>query len=473
LLYNQNLYFMHLLVRLFALILFFQIILPKQVLSQSENLVINYSFEDFENCPTDYTPENKSHKLIEGWTYPTIATPDYFNRCSAPKRAGVPSNFAGISEPKSGNAYIGAILSGTDDGYREYIQGTLKTPLESGKKYCISYSYKLASYSKFAVDQLSLFFSESEIRNELRVNLPYNPQINNEAGLFLDNVDEWLDVCTVYQAFGNEKYFIIGNFRSYDNTNYVATDKNMKNLMDKMYAYYYFDDIIIRPLENCTDCKCVHHDFEAEIIDSNYTGGFDPLSGKILSKKNDGYIKVGIIGGTPPYRVEWSNGMNGQVLKDLPAGVYKYRAKDAFNCQATGEVKFIEPKEIVDEFVEGLQSIEEGESIILKNIFFEFNKAVLLPQSYIELDKVADFIIKNDIHLIEIGGHTDNEGSDKYNQKLSDERAKSVVNYLINKSVLSSRVRSLGYGELKPIDTNFTEIGRAQNRRVEFTLIKK
>jgi outer membrane protein OmpA-like peptidoglycan-associated protein len=442
-------------------------------IAQSENLVVNYSFEDYKICPTDYTPEDKSHKLIPGWTYPSVATPDYFNRCSPRNWVGVPNNFAGVSDPKTGNAYVGAVLSGTDDGYREYIQGTLKTPLVSGEKYCVNFSYKLASYSKFAVDQISLFFSEVEVKNDLRVDLPYKPQITNKEGLFLDNIDEWEEICTVYEAVGKEKYFIIGNFKSYDNTNYVATDKNMKNLMNKTYAYYYFDDIIIRPLDNCTDCPCVHHDFEAEIIDTLYTGGFNPLSGKIERKVNDGYIKVGMVGGTPPYKVEWSNGLTGAELKNLPAGDYTFRASDAFNCQAIGRVKLIEPQEIVDEFEEGLQAIEEGESIVLKNIFFEFNKTALLPESYAELDEVASFVLENDIHLIEIGGHTDNEGSDTYNQKLSEGRAKSVITYLIKKGVMAERMRAVGYGESKPIDTNFSDGGRAQNRRVEFTLLKK
>jgi outer membrane protein OmpA-like peptidoglycan-associated protein len=449
--------------------------LSSVILSQSENLVLNYSFEEFTECPQTYTPQNLSHKLIPSWTYPTKATPDYFNRC-APLRqegVGVPKNFAGESEPKTGNGYAGAVLSGTDDGYREYIQGTLKTPLVAGKKYCVNYSYKLASYSKFAVDQVSLFFGLTEVRNDLMVNLPFKPQINNKDGLFLDNIDTWEDICTVYEATGNEKYFIIGNFRSYDNTNYVATDKNMKNLMNKEYAYYYFDDIIIRPLDNCTDCPCVHHDFEAEIIDTSYTGGFNPIKGTVPEKLNDGYIKVGMAGGTPPYRVEWSNGMKGNELKNLPSGIYEYKAYDAVNCQASGKVKFTEPVVILDEFVEGLQNIEEGESIILENIFFEFNKTTLLPASFPELDKVASFVLSNNIQLIEIGGHTDSDGTEVYNQKLSEGRAKAVVDYLKTKGILAASMQSVGYGELKPIDTNLSEEGRAVNRRVEFTLLKK
>lgn len=150
-----------------------------------------------------------------------------------------------------------------------------------GQKYCITYYYKLASYSKFAVDQLSVYLSDIEIKNSLTVNLPYNAQINNSAGLFLDNISEWEEVCTVYTATGGEKFFIIGNFKSYENTNYVATDKNMVNLRNKSYAYYFFDDIIIRPLENCTDCGCVQHDFEAQVLDSTYHGGLNPITRKI------------------------------------------------------------------------------------------------------------------------------------------------------------------------------------------------
>lgn len=441
--------------------------------TKSQNLVINYSFEEYEKCPQNFTPQDKSHKLIPGWTYPTIATPDYFNRCAPANKVGVPLNFAGESQPKTGDAYMGAILSGTDDGYREYIQGSLTEPLVAGELYCITYAYKLASYSKFVVDQVSMYLSETEVRNDLNVNLPYKPQINNQSGLFLDNIDEWEEKCTVFKAAGGEQYFILGNFMSYDNTNYVATDKNMKNLRDKEYAYYYFDDIVIRPLENCTDCPCVHHDFEAEVIDSSYSGGFNALTGKISEGVNDGYVKIAMVGGTPPYRVEWSNGMSGAEVRGLPAGEYVYTAFDSYNCQSKGKITFVQPEIVFDEFEEGLQTIEEGSSIVLENIFFEFNKTRLLPESYSELDKIAAFIQENNIQLIEIGGHTDSEGSESYNQKLSEGRAQSVVNYLKSKGIAAERMKAVGYGESKPIDTNLTEEGRAVNRRVEFTLLKK
>lgn len=451
------------------------IFITTQLNAQSENLVRNHSFEDYEKCPQEYTPQDLSHKLIPGWGYPTKATPDYFNRCSPSRADGVsvPKNFAGESEPKTGDAYAGAILSGTDDGYREYIQGSLTKPLAPGKQYCVTFYYKLASYSKFAVDQLSVYLSEIEIKNQITVNLGYKPQINNQIGLFLDNIDEWEEVCTVYTAKGGEKFFTLGNFKSYENTNYVATDKNMKNLRNKEYAYYFFDDVIIRPLENCKDCPCVHHDFEADIIDSTYTGGYNYMTGKVEKQVNDGRIKIGMAGGTPPYRVEWNNGMKGTELKSLGAGEYKFVAFDSFNCQSEGKVVFVKPEIEVDEFKGGLESIEEGGSLVLKDIFFEFNKTTLLPESYPELNKVVSFMKDNDIKLIEISGHTDSKGSESYNQKLSEGRALSVVNYLKSQGISSEKMQAVGYGESKPIDTNFSEKGQARNRRVEFTLLKK
>ncbi|MBN2481916.1 MAG: OmpA family protein [Bacteroidales bacterium] len=455
-----------------ALAGFFLILNSLNSLSQGSNMVLNYSFEEYDRCPEDYTPQDKSHKLVPGWSYPTIATPDYFNRCAS-KNVGVPDNFAGESEPLTGDGYAGAILSGTEESYREYIQGTLVQPLIGGKKYCVRFSYRLASYSRFAVDQMSLYFSDVEIKNDINVNLTYTPQINNMAGLFLDNIDEWQELCTVYTAAGNERYFIIGNFRNYENTNYVVTDKNVVNLRNKAYAYYYFDDIIISPLDNCISCPCVQHDFESRVIEAVYTGGIDPATGKVKNIIDDGRIRVGLIGGTPPYSVSWNNGMTGPELSNLSAGHYIYTAWDSFNCLSTDTIVFIEPEIEVDEHEDSFRDIEEGSSVILENIFFEYDKTELLPASYPELDKVAGFMLEENISLIEISGHTDSDGSDTYNQKLSEGRARAVVEYLASKGIGMDHMQSVGYGELRPIDTNHNDEGKARNRRVEFLLIKK
>jgi len=440
--------------------------------SQSKNLVLNPGFEQYIKCPVSHVQTEPKRFLAPDWTYPTQGSPDYFHRCSTGD-AGVPNNFAGVSEPHSGDAYVGAILSGTEDEYREYIQGRLSAPLEKGKKYCVSFWVELASMSRFAVDQLGLKFYDSEQKSEIKTALGGIPDISNQPGLFLDNTTQWKQICTVYTARGGEDYFIIGNFHNYESTNYVVTNKNVKNLRDKTYAYYYFDDVSVKPLDNCKDCPCVNQDLKVFLKDTSYTGGRNPYTGRITKIINDGKISLEIQGGNPPYSIQWSNQATGTTLTNLPAGTYSFKVTDQFNCSAAGSITFIEPKLPEDEFLAGLKNIEEGSSIILKNIFFEFNKTTLLPASFEELNKVVSFMKESNVSLIEISGHTDSEGSDEYNRKLSDGRAKAVVDYLVSQGIEPARLRAVGYGESRPIDTNATPEGRAQNRRVEFMLVKK
>ncbi len=456
----------------FCLTIFFNTVNCCQLLSQDKNMVLNPSFEIYEKCPIGPTSMDYSHKLVPDWNYPTIATPDYFNRC-ATGEVRVPNNFAGISEPKSGDAYVGAILTGTEYNYREYFQGTLREPMVKGKKYCVQFYYRLASFSKFAVDQMSIYFSESMVISTTKENLNVNPQLNNTPGLFLDNIEDWELFCQSYTASGNEKYFTVGNFKNYDNTNYVVTDKNAVNLRNKQYAYYYFDDFSVKELENCNDCPCVPHSMDVALIDSSYTGGFNPRTGLLKGKTNDGKITLAVRGGTPPYTINWSNKSTGTSLSDLSAGVYNYKVQDQYNCTAKGSIVFKQPVIPKDSLNEGLKLIEEGTAIVLKNIFFEFNKANLLPASFTELDKVVAFINDYNLKLIEISGHTDNAGSDSYNQTLSLGRAKAVVDYLVSKGINPDKLIAAGYGKTRPIETNLTEEGKAANRRVEFRLIKK
>lgn len=120
-----------------------------------------------------------------------------------------------------------------------------------------------------------------------------------------------------------------------------------------------------------------------------------------------------------------------------------------------------------------LQPIEVGVTVRLKNIYFDFDKTSLKNESFVELDKVVDFLKQNSTVEIEISGHTDNKGSDNYNLTLSQGRSEAVVNYIISQGIDSFRLTAHGYGESKPIDTNDSEEGRANNRRVEFTILKK
>lgn len=116
--------------------------------------------------------------------------------------------------------------------------------------------------------------------------------------------------------------------------------------------------------------------------------------------------------------------------------------------------------------------LEVGDILELRNIFFEFDKAELLPESKEELDMLVDLMYDFPYMEVEIGGHTDNVGSASYNKKLSEARAKAVVDYLSENSTDSSRMTYKGFGFEQPIATNDTEMGRQLNRRVEFKVVK-
>jgi outer membrane protein OmpA-like peptidoglycan-associated protein len=118
-----------------------------------------------------------------------------------------------------------------------------------------------------------------------------------------------------------------------------------------------------------------------------------------------------------------------------------------------------------------LSPMSAGTTVVLKNIFFDFDKTELLPESRVELARLIDLLNKNPRMKIEIGGHTDNRGTREYNQKLSENRAKAVYTYLIEHGIDKARLSYKGYGMEKPIDTNDTDEGRANNRRTEFTVI--
>jgi flagellar motor protein MotB len=128
-------------------------------------------------------------------------------------------------------------------------------------------------------------------------------------------------------------------------------------------------------------------------------------------------------------------------------------------------------KEIIRNFQ--LEPIEVGAKMILKNIFFEFGKSTLKPESFIQLDNVVLLMKTTPGLRIEISGHTDNVGSAKANQKLSEDRAKAVVDYLISRGVDLVRLEFKGYGFTQPVASNSTPDGRAQNRRVEFKIVGK
>ena len=117
--------------------------------------------------------------------------------------------------------------------------------------------------------------------------------------------------------------------------------------------------------------------------------------------------------------------------------------------------------------------VETGQVFTLDNIYFDLDKATLRPESTEELRRLFHFLQAHPTMEIEVRGHTDSQNSEEYNQKLSEDRVRTVVNYLKYRGIMGARLRSKGFGESQPVATNDTPEGRQQNRRVEFVVLKQ
>jgi outer membrane protein OmpA-like peptidoglycan-associated protein/tetratricopeptide (TPR) repeat protein len=167
-----------------------------------------------------------------------------------------------------------------------------------------------------------------------------------------------------------------------------------------------------------------------------------------------------------------SNSATGKFLLSLPSGRnygisvrkdgYLFHSEN-FNLPSESEFNLVE-KDVE------LKNIAIGSKIALRNVFYATGKSDITPDSYPELDRLVKLM--NDVPSlkVEISGHTDNIGSETTNQKLSEDRANSVVSYLSKKGVTSSRLAGKGYGSSKPVASNNSEDGRQQNRRTEFEI---
>ena len=108
---------------------------------------------------------------------------------------------------------------------------------------------------------------------------------------------------------------------------------------------------------------------------------------------------------------------------------------------------------------------------MLRGVNFEFDRSELTVNAKTILDSVASELEEHDRIEVEVVGHTDSRGSDSYNQKLSERRANSVVQYLVGKGIDASRMQPVGMGEASPVADNETDEGRERNRRVELKII--
>lgn len=202
------------------------------------------------------------------------------------------------------------------------------------------------------------------------------------------------------------------------------------------------------------------------------------INGKVLNAKTQQPVEAEI-----SYEILSGNREGGNARSNPLTGEYKivlnYGNNYGFHAKAKGFISVNENMQLTE--TGQYQEIEKnlflvplsvGETIKLNNVFFVQSKPMLKAESYPELDRLADIMQENPTLVIELNGHTDNQGNKKLNQELSEKRVVAVMNYLLTKGVAKNRMTGKGFGGSKPIMPNDTEENRQKNRRVEFKIVK-
>ncbi len=202
------------------------------------------------------------------------------------------------------------------------------------------------------------------------------------------------------------------------------------------------------------------------------------FKGTIMSCEKDkpvgGTILVTDLGTGKAVGVYTSNVSTGKYTVILPAG-----KNYAITVEAPGYAFYSKNINVphLDHYVEVkdsicLEPLDVGTKFVLNNVFFDVDKASLRPESMTELDRLLDILQKNPGIRIRISGHTDSDGSDEHNLKLSNDRAHSVKDYLVSKGINANRLEYKGYGESMPVKPNDTPENKQLNRRTEIEVIK-
>jgi OmpA-OmpF porin, OOP family len=207
---------------------------------------------------------------------------------------------------------------------------------------------------------------------------------------------------------------------------------------------------------------------KGKIIDAT-TG--KPMSAKVIYERLPDGKELGITQTNPE---------TGEYEIRLPAG-HQYgvraEAKDKISESQNLDLRNITHDSVIEheDFTMkniNVATVEENATIVLNNVFFDFDKATLKAESFPELNRIRDLMKEKTGMQIEIDGHTDATGPDQYNLGLSERRAKAVIKYLADQGVDGSRMTVKFFGEAKPLDSNGTVEGRRKNRRVEFKIVK-
>jgi OOP family OmpA-OmpF porin len=231
----------------------------------NEKEIINITFE---GASEDLTELNGIEAAGKGISSPTEIKADLFSK-AATGDIGIPSNLYGSEEPSTengGNVYAGIVAykPGKLAGERSYItiqlmQGKEPVTLKKGLTYCVEYAVSLGESSKFACNNLAVYFSKDEVGNGEpgAIYQAGDHVMKSQLNKIYNGFFGWEKVCNTYTAKGDEKYITIGNFDLNDKTQFQPVKKPKDAEADPLtHAYYYIDNIIVRLVDSPTECAC-------------------------------------------------------------------------------------------------------------------------------------------------------------------------------------------------------------------------
>lgn len=225
------------------LILFFFLILNYDTI-QSQNLVMNPSFEDSIPCATYPGPPQLQ---CDHWFMATGGSVDFYTNVCSNTFYGVPNNAFGYQIPRTGTTYCGLSTFGpiSSANNREYLEGQLIDTLKQGHSYCVSFYVVNTNNGIYYTPEIAAYLSTDSVFDQsFGGTLSLIPQIENTNGFIYDTLN-WVQVNGTFVAQGGEKYITIGNFKDDVNT---AIDSNSNTDQFFAFAYFYIDDVTV------TDC---------------------------------------------------------------------------------------------------------------------------------------------------------------------------------------------------------------------------
>jgi len=216
--------------------------------------------------------------------------------------------------------------------------------------------------------------------------------------------------------------------------------------------------------DDCYRLEFTPHVNESKVLEFK-KNGWSMVSGKFIAKEPFQYFIIGNF---------FSNKETKTNSKKMPSSIYVY-IDDVYVSETLTKAQIAElraKKKVKPKTKTIAEKVKTEKTIVLNGVFFKTNSSELEQRSFKELTELADWLNSNSNQKIMIKGHTDNQGSDSYNNQLSNQRAKSVLDFLLKKNVRPIQLDSQGFGSSVPVADNSTKEGRSKNRRVEFEIIK-